>query len=119
MIIEINSKQVGIKFNNYAFEQLIQLKGLDKTAFGFVYGLVYAGYEGWRFVRQNLPGYEEPALSFENIVDWVDESVNDESIAASIRDITAEYQKSQLYLKTIKNAREEKKSLEETVTTEI
>lgn len=112
MLIEINSTQVGLKFNNYAIEQLAKVKGSGNSYFGFVATLVWCAYLGWCFAKQ-----VEPKLDFEAITEWVDSSVNNDNVAKQITAVYELYTESEAYKKLQKksepngvNGHESKKS---------
>lgn len=92
MIIEIAEKKIGIKFNNYAIEQLSTVKNSGNSYYAFLTTLIWCAYLGHCFVKQS-----EPELDFEAISDWVDSSINDENIAEQIRKIFELYQQSPAY----------------------
>lgn len=110
MQITINGKTVGVKFNNYACEQFVKLKGAEHSQFGFLYALVYGGIEGWKFIKENNPAcnFVDPGVTFEEIVDWIDSSMNDDTVANVVKLIQEEYFRSQAYIRM--NNNEEKKS---------
>ena len=99
--MQIKGKEFGVKFNNYAMEQLSQVKGFTDNTFGFSAAMVWGGYCGWAFAKQL-----ERELTFENISDWVEE----EATAEQIDDIAKVFMESKNYEKLIKNLPEQKKS---------
>ena len=116
--MEIKGKIVGVKFNNYAIEQLTTLKNLGQSQWGFLYGLTYAGYQGWKIIRENQPGFEDPGITFEDVVEWVDSSATDTEVAREVANVFNAYQDSQAYKRLIqKQEDEEKKRLTETSAT--
>lgn len=107
MIIEINGKKVGTKFNNYAMEQIAAVKG--SGSFHFIISVIWGGYLGYCFVKQ-----VEPEITFEEIIDWVDNATDNETISEQVKLIQSEMLASQAYLKLVKKAtsdNSEKKSL--------
>lgn len=64
--ITVNGKTIGLKFNMYAIERYNEIKGIGGAKHAVA--MVYGGMLGNCFVKQI-----EPEISFEEIVDWVDE----------------------------------------------
>lgn len=93
MYITINGKEIGIKFNNYAIERFTEiLSGWEnKTGFAEQYASTYAGYLGWKFVKEDAPGssFKAPDVSFEEITDWVDSAQENDEIFAQLKEITS------------------------------
>lgn len=92
MIIEIANKKIGVKFNNYAIEQLPTIKKSDKSYYAFLSTLIWCGYLGWCYAKQL-----DEDLTFEDVSDWVDSSINDENIAEQIRQVFELYTQSPAY----------------------
>ena len=103
MIIKIAGKDVGIKFNNFAIEQLGKIKGSESSYYAYIATLVWCGYLGYCFVKQI-----EQELDFEAVSDWVDSSVNDESILPEIQKVSEAYAESQIFKRMQKKSLEEK-----------
>lgn len=122
MIININGKELGIKFNNRAIEKLGDVKDMG-LGFGFITSIVWGGYCGYCFAKQ-IETYWTDAdgkchgFTFEDISEWVDSSIDNEEIAKQIREIQHEYQESQSYQRLIKRGIEiEKKNSMNTTST--
>jgi hypothetical protein len=67
--IMIQGKRIGLKFNMYAFEQYETIKGKAGNIKNFT-TVIWIGYLGNCYAKQI-----EPDLTFEQISDWVDESM--------------------------------------------
>ena len=84
MIIKINNIDAGFKFNNYAFEHLPLMKGVDSfTSMGTA--MIFCAYKGWCYARQ-----KDEQLTFENIIDWIDSGENEDIV----RELIAEFENS-------------------------
>jgi|SRR5215471_9249276 len=64
--IEIAGKKIGLKFNMYAFEQSLLLKGQNSNISKMT-GIIYAAMLGNAYAKQI-----EPEATFEEISDFVD-----------------------------------------------
>lgn len=111
MQLEINGKVVGTKFNNYAAEHFVSVKG-NGSSYHFLIAAIWSSYLGWCFVRQKDVNWVEPVLTFEEISDWVDNATGDDIRTEQIKTIQQEMYDSQSYIRLIKKAAEidEKKS---------
>lgn len=65
--ILINGKNIGLKFNMYAAENLSNIKGNPTTSANIV-RMVWAGVLGNSFVKQI-----DPEVTFEDVADWVED----------------------------------------------
>lgn len=65
----INGRKAGLKFNMYAVEQFEHVKGRNGNVKNFT-TIIYAGILGNAYVKQT-----EPQFSFEEVSDWVEETV--------------------------------------------
>lgn len=65
--IEVNGKNVGLKFNMYALEQFQSIKG-NNTLTKYIATVIYAGVLGNAYVKQI-----EPELTFEEVNDFYEE----------------------------------------------
>lgn len=101
MIIEIKGKQVGLKFNRYAIEELGRMPAFQKIAAdkkaglnttGFSMALIFCAYKGWCFLKEI-----EPELTLEDVSDWIDLSWNDPAINEKIAEVITEYTKSDFH----------------------
>lgn len=93
--VKINGHDAGFKFNNFAIELLGSVKGISETASGFGTALIYCAYRGWCFYRQI-----DERLTFQDIADWVDSSINNPEIDTMIGQITADLLQSEYWKKT-------------------
>jgi hypothetical protein len=110
MQLEIKGQKIGLKFNQWMFEELLkmpQIKSflianpdLEKSnGSGFSMCLIFSAYRGWCYLK----GIEEE-LTLEDISDWLDTAINDPAVSEKIAEVTAEYQKSQLHIFTQKKS---------------
>jgi hypothetical protein len=88
--------ELGIKFNNYAIEQLTAVKGNTGGYYGFVTAIVWGGYLGHCFDKQI-----EPELSFGEVSDWVDEATPEQ-----LNPIAEQFRSSKSYEKMMKKSTE-------------
>ena len=105
MELTVNGKTLGVKFNNYAIEQLANVKGTNRSLYANATAMVWVGYLGWCYVRQI-----DEELTFEEVSDFVDQANADEQLAPKLVEIIGEYKKSQAYLKLMKKQTEDAKA---------
>lgn len=89
---------IKVKFNNYAIEQITNVKRNTDSIFANITAVVWGGYLGYCFAQQI-----EPAYTFEQVSDWVDEG--DEG---AIEAIAKQFESSKQYQKLISGDQQKK-----------
>jgi len=103
---EINAP-LQTKFNYYAIEQFGKVKGEADSNVVYTVRLLYCGYLGYCFAKQ-----QAPEITYEEILDWLDESIDDEAALNEIALVKKAWTESTAFEKLIKKglAAQEKKS---------
>lgn len=99
MIIQVQGKDVGLKFNNYAIEQLSKVKGSGNSYYAFIATLVWCGHLGYTFAKQ-----VESVVDFEAVTEWVDSSVNNPEVGDEIKKVYDLYTECEAYKKMQKKS---------------
>lgn len=103
--IEIGGQLRGLKFNNYAIEQMLLKQGSGSEAES-TYAMVYGGLRGNSYAKE-----EEVTYTWENVIDWVDELIVADKGEEQIGKVLKAMTESQLYKKYVtNNPKKEKKS---------
>lgn len=98
--ITINGTTVGLKFNRYAIEQGLLVKG-SASLYKELISQVWGGILGYAFAKQL-----EPAVSFEQVCDWIEEQDLTGDPDKQIEKITEAFQTSLFYKTTVKKKAE-------------
>ena len=95
--IEIGGQKRGLKFNNYAIEQMLLKQGSGSDAES-TYAMVYGGLRGNSYEKE-----QEVTDAWENVIDWVDELMVTDTGAEEIGKVLKAMTESQLYKKYVTN----------------
>lgn len=94
--ITINGIAVGLKFNRYAIEQGLLVKG-GSGLYKELISQVWGGILGFAFAKQI-----EPPVTFEQVLDWIEEQDLTGDPNKQFEKITEAFQTSLFYKTTVK-----------------
>lgn len=105
--ITINGKAVNLAFNRYAIEQGNSIKG-NSSLYKNIVGQVWGGIQGYCFAKQ-----EDSPVTFEEVMNWVDETDLNGDPTKEFEKITEAFQTSMIYKKLMTKPDEQEKQEEE------
>lgn len=94
--VNINGKDVGVKFSVYGVQEMDKVKGND-SATKSILAMIWGGIQGYAFAKQ-----EEPKVTFEEVFDWLESVQLSGDKTGEIQKINTAFETSQVYEKLFK-----------------